>query len=138
MSRLGVRQPLRWAVVLLAVGALGLTGALVGIGDGGTTGQTGRLHGMITRGPITPVCRKGTPCSVPASGARLVFKLNGRAARSLVVAKDGSYSVWLAAGVYTVAVSPQTTIGRGIEPRTVRVAAGLARMVDFQIDTGIR
>ena len=84
-----------------------------------------------------PVCREGTPCSEPASGARLVFKPDGGGATSVVVAKDGSYSVSLAPGVYTVAVSPEPQIG-GIDPATVRVTAGQTRTVDFQIDTGIR
>ena len=85
-----------------------------------------------------PVCREGTPCSEPASGARLVFNQDGRVAGSAVVAKDGSYSVSLTPGVYTVTVSPQPSIGRGIDPNTVQVAAGSDQTVDFQIDTGIR
>jgi len=124
---------LRWAVILLAVGALGLGGALVGCGGG-----KGGLYGTVTRGPTSPVCRAGVPCSEPASGARLVFERDGRVAAQVVVAKDGSYSVSLAPGTYVVGVAPQPTIGRGVDARTVRVTAARARRLDFQIDTGIR
>jgi len=86
------------------------------------------------RGPTSPVCRKGTPCSAPASGQRLVFKRGGVTA-SAVVAKDGSYSVSLPPGTYSVSLFP---LQRGrIEPSTVRVAAG-RDTVDFRIDTGLR
>jgi hypothetical protein len=116
---------------------------LVGCGGGSggkpspATGK-GNLHGTVTRAPTSPVCRSGTPCSAPAAGAQLLFTLlDDGPVTSVVVAKDGSYSVSLAPGVYTVTVSPQS-IGPGIEPGKVRVAAGQARNVDFRIDTGIR
>jgi hypothetical protein len=126
---------LRCVVILLAVGALG------GCGGGDAPShhrRMGRLDGAVTRGPTTPVCRAGTPCSKPASGTRLAFQRNGGAVTSIVVAKDGSYSVSLAPGVYTVTVSPQAPVGRGIDPGTVKVIAGHRRRVDFRIDTGIR
>jgi len=113
--------------------------ALAGCGGGHPSshhGRMGSLHGTVTRGPTTPVCRTGTPCSGPGSGQRLIFKGAGRSATSVVVAKDGSYSVSLPSGVYAVAVLP-LQVG-GIEPSTVRVAAGQDRSVDFQIDTGMR
>jgi hypothetical protein len=90
------------------------------------------------RGPTTPVCRKGTPCSEPASGAKLLFEQDRVVVATAVVAKNGSYSVVLPFGAYTVAVAPPPSIGRGIEPRMVRVSAGPARRIDFRIDTGIR
>jgi hypothetical protein len=115
--------------------------AVAGCGGGGPRsnhGGMGRLYGTVTRGPTTPVCQEGTPCSRPASGARLVFTTPGGVARSVVVAKDGSYSVWLRGGTYNVSASPQPSVGRGLEPGTVRVDGGHARTVDFSIDTGIR
>ena len=83
------------------------------------------------------VCRKGVPCSEPASGTRLLFKQGDNVSASVTVAKDGTYSVSLAPGIYTVSAVAQTMVGRGVAPSTVRVAAGRAR-ADFQIDTGIR
>ena len=38
---------------------------------------TSGLFGHVSRGPITPVCREGTPCSAPVAGAELQFSRNG-------------------------------------------------------------
>ena len=86
-----------------------------------------------------PVCRRGIPCSEPARGVRLVFTRADGFSKSAIAARDGSYDMWLPNGTYTVSVSPQAPIGRGIDPSTVRVTSpGRPRTVDFQIDTGIR
>jgi hypothetical protein len=50
----------------------------------------------------------------------------------------GRYAVRLAAGVYTVSLSPSTPIGFGLRPRRVRVLPSRDRRLDFSIDTGIR
>jgi hypothetical protein len=126
MSRLRAR-----AVILLAVGAL------AGCGGGRLAGRTGGLYGTVTRGPTSPVCRAGVPCSEPASGAQLIFTRNGNVAARVVVGKDGRYSVSLAPGAYGVAVTPQPPTGHGINA-SVSVTAGQRRKVDFRIDTGIR
>jgi hypothetical protein len=94
------------------------------------------LHGVVTRGPTTPVCRVGTPCSEPAVGAVLVFSRGGRDAARARTGAGGRYSVRLPLGIYAVRVSPPQKIG-GLAPRKVRVRTGMNR-VDFQIDTGIR
>ena len=107
-------------------------------GCGGTTSpQIGTLHGVVTRGPIMPVCREGVPCSEPAHGTRILFKQADSVSGSVTVAKDGSYSVSLPAGVYTVAVAQSSPIGSGISPSSVTISQS-DRKVDFQIDTGIR
>lgn len=131
---------LRCAIVLLAVGALAGCGGGQTSGGGPTTspqGRNGRLQGTVTLGPTTPVCRQGTPCSAPASGTRLIFQRDGHTTASVVVAKDGSYTVSLPAGTYGVTAS-RMSIGRGLEPSMVRVVAGRTRNVSFLIDTGIR
>lgn len=84
-----------------------------------------------------PVCRKGTPCSAPESGAQLVFSQSGHVVATVVAAKDGRYSLSLAPGAYGVAVTPQPPTGWGINA-LVRVTAGQRCKVDFRIDTGIR
>ena len=96
------------------------------------------LHGTVTRGPTTPVCRVGVPCSVPAAGARLVFFRHHRVAARTRVHKNGTYVVRLAPGVYRVIARGASRIGRGISPHRVRVFAGPPRKLDFSIDTGIR
>jgi hypothetical protein len=92
---------------------------------------------MVTRGPITPVCRTGTPCSAPAGGIQLQFLQDGGFVAGTGVAEDGTYSIDLPTGTYTVSVDPLQT-GR-ISPGTVRIPNdGSTRTVDFSIDTGIR
>jgi hypothetical protein len=95
------------------------------------------LHGVVTRGPVTPVCRVGTPCTAPAVGTVLVFSHDGRVAARARTRAGGRYSVRLAAGFYAVSVSPPQQIG-GLRPSQVRVRSGASRRIDFAVDTGIR
>ena len=89
------------------------------------------------RGPTSPVCRAGTPCTAPAGGTELVFT-QGDTGVSAMVAKDGSYFVSLKPGTYTVTASSQQLVGRGIEPSSIVVRSGPREKRDFRIDTGIR
>jgi len=92
----------------------------------------GILQGTVTIGPLTPVCRAGTPCDGPARHATLTFT---RAGRSLTARTDaaGRYRLALSRGVWRVRAS----VGMRIEPAAVTVRAGTHR-ADFSIDTGIR
>jgi hypothetical protein len=94
------------------------------------------LHGVVTRGPTTPVCRVGTPCSEPAVDVLLVFTRDGRIAARARTGVGGVYSVRLPPGSYAVRLNPSPAIG-GLSPRQVRVRVGMTRE-DFRIDTGIR
>jgi hypothetical protein len=96
------------------------------------------LHGVVTRGPITPVCKVGVPCNAPAAGAVLAFARPGRAPVKVRCGKDGRYAVRLEPGYYTVTVAPTPPVGFGIRPRRVHVARGVDARLDFSIDTGIR
>ena len=94
---------------------------------------------MVTRGPTTPVCRPGIPCSEPATNEQLVFVRDDRVTTAIAsTGADGRYTVALKPGLYTVTILPVPAIGRGFAPQTVRVIAGRTRTVDFSIDTGIR
>jgi hypothetical protein len=95
------------------------------------------LHGVVTRGPTTPVCQVGKPCSEPAVGAVLVFVRNGKVAARVRAGAAGRYAVSLQPGLYAVRVSPPQRIG-GLKPSQVRVRSGSSGRVDFGIDTGIR
>ena len=92
------------------------------------------LHGIVTRGPITPVCTPDAPCTAPAKGAVLSFRSEGGAVHKVTVGSDGSYRLALAPGRYTVTTASR----RPISPSAVKVLAGRDRKVDFSIDTGIR
>jgi hypothetical protein len=92
------------------------------------------LRGLVTRGPITPVCREGVPCSAPAKNVRLTFA-RGAVSRSVTTGLDGRYRVALAAGTYTVKIAGARF---GYAPRSVVVLAGRVVVRNIAIDTGIR
>jgi hypothetical protein len=96
----------------------------------------GTLHGQVMRGPTTPVCRVGVPCEAPAAHTTIVFTRFGRTTSAVTNAK-GYYRIGLTAGLYAVKAKRQS-IGRGLEPRTMRVLGGRDKRADFHIDTGIR
>jgi hypothetical protein len=97
----------------------------------------GSLHGIVMRGPIMPVCMVGKPCDAPAAHLLLRFQ---RSATTVLVRTDGTghYRVHLAAGIWAVSTAKPSKIGRGVEPRSVRVRGGRDSRVDLHVDTGIR
>jgi hypothetical protein len=122
----------------VALGTLSLGLVLAGAAAGSTT-NAGGLRGLVTRGPITPVCMVEQPCSEPAPHVTLLFSRNGRVVGRAVTNDQGRYRVRLAAGLYSVKrAGPVGKIGRGLEPDHARVRAGRLVRVDFSIDTGIR
>ena len=96
------------------------------------------LHGIVMRGPTTPVCQVGVPCSAPAVGAVLVFSRAGHTAVRVRAGAGGRYSVHLTPGYYTVQISPVPRIGFGIRPTHVHVTRNVDSRRDFSIDSGIR
>ena len=95
----------------------------------------GTLHGQVMRGPIAPICRAGHPCYEPAAGVRLSFSRAGKTTK-VVTDTKGFYRVRLQPGAYTVRTNQR--LGTRPEPGRVRVVAGHARRIDFQIDAGSR
>jgi hypothetical protein len=116
-------------VVLIASAALA-----VAIPAMAATTSTG-LRGLVTRGPITPVCRAGEPCSGPARHMTIVFTRNG-VSKSTVTGDDGRYSIVLTAGTYATRIPAAAKFG--FTPRNVYVPAGRISTRNFSIDTGIR
>ena len=101
----------------------------------GGVGGSG-LYGLVIRGPVTPVCVAGQPCSKPAPGVTLTFTRSG-VARTVVTNSLGRYRLALAPGRYSVRTARSPGIGRGLEPSVVVVPAAWTRQ-PFSIDTGIR
>lgn len=95
------------------------------------------LHGIVLRGPTSPVCMTSKPCNEPAVGAMLGFSRNGRIAARIRVGAGGRYGLHLPVGTYTVSQLASPRIGFGLRPAVIRVHAGSTR-ADFFIDTGIR
>jgi hypothetical protein len=90
------------------------------------------IKGTVTIGPLTPVCRAGTPCDGPAPQVVLTFTSAKRTFRATTGAA-GTYSVRLAPGAYTVTASK----GMRISPSRI-VVRSVPRRQSFAIDTGIR
>jgi Carboxypeptidase regulatory-like domain len=112
--------------LVFAVGASGASALAPGSG----------LHGTVTRGPISPVCRAGVPCTAPAAKVELTFTRAG-VVRATRTDAHGAYRLALAAGIYTVATS-SAGFPSGPRPARVHVRTGHFDRIDFTIDTGIR
>jgi hypothetical protein len=106
---------------------------VVAVPASAATRSTG-LRGLVTRGPVTPVCQEGVPCSAPSKHTTLTFTRNG-VVRSAVTGDDGRYSILLHAGSWVVRI-PSAKFG--FQPKTVTVVAGRMTARNFSIDTGIR
>jgi hypothetical protein len=92
------------------------------------------LRGVVERGPITPVCRVGLPCSAPAKDVKLTFTRVGKAWRTTTDDR-GRYRITLKPGTYTVRISTQLP---GTTSWKVVVPKGRVAVHDFHVDTGIR
>src|SRR3990172_950894 len=95
------------------------------------------LRGLVTRSPIMPVCMEGVRCSAPAKNAPLVFFRTGRSVKTRTDG-TGHYRVAFASGWWNVRTTRPLQIGSGISPSRVRVVAARFRVVNLDIDTGIR
>ena len=107
--------------------------SLVAASGAAATTQSG-LRGIVTRGPISPICVAGQPCDAPVPGLTLVFTRGGSQAARTRTSDTGTYGVALAPGLYTVTSLP----ARQLEPTRARVSAGRVSRLAFSIDTGIR
>ena len=115
--------------------ALGALLVLTTIAVPAAVAQTGTgLQGTVTRGPITPVCREGVPCSGPARHIKITFVSAG-VAKTVVTGANGRYSILLTPGVYAVRFQSAKF---GYRPRSAVVVAGRMSVRNFSIDTGIR
>jgi hypothetical protein len=112
--------------------------AVVAVSSAGAATSSSGLRGLVTRGPIVPVCTAEQPCYGPAKNVTLVFVRNGRVVRRATTSEQGRYRVALPVGLYAVRLQVKQRIGRGLEPSRARVMANRFRRIDFSIDTGIR
>ena len=56
------------------------------------------LHGIVTRGPIVPVCAAEQPCSAPAKNITLLFSRDGRVVAQSKTDLAGRYHLRLRPG----------------------------------------
>ena len=119
---------------VVVVSALGLA---LAAGASATTPRSG-LYGVVTRGPITPVCAAEQSCDAPAKGVTLLFWRNDHVVGRALTDADGRYRLRLPAGLYTVRRAAAPIIDRKLDPDHARVLRRRMSRVDFSIDTGIR
>lgn len=110
----------------------------------GLPGTTGTLEGKVAIGPISPVEQVGaTPALLPAEAytSRGIEILKGGkddVYKTVHFNADGSYSVSLPAGNYTVRqIADEMYLAKDL-PTSVKITAGEVTTLDISIDTGIR
>jgi hypothetical protein len=133
MQPSGAYYPVMTRCLLLLTAALTIPGGAAS----GATGSGG-LRGVVTRGPIMPVCMVDQPCDEPAANVGLVFVQSGTVVARARTSETGRYRISLAPGRYAVRLPGTPALGRIVKPQTVRVLRGRYSRVDFSIDTGIR
>ena len=101
------------------------------------TPSTG-LTGVVVRGPVTPVCQVDVPCTAPFSATFTVGQ-NARTVAQFHSGADGTFTVMLPAGVYSVVPSSDAPIiSPQSQAKTVTVQATGLTEVRLEFDTGIR
>ena len=141
-ARFAFAQPRCTAWLVRAVGSrsgpvlyrspLGQCDPPVSAGSAPPAGGTG-VAGIVSRGPITPVCVAEVPCDAPAAGVVVEVLQGGVVVSHVSTGADGRYYVLAVPGDYVVRAA-----GRGLTPRSAHVRSGSFVEVDFLIDTGIR
>lgn len=113
--------------------------------DCAPTAQTGQgiLYGKVNIGPFCPVERPDVPCPVPpeaySSRKVMVYQVDGKTlVTTTVIRPDGSFSVPLSAGKYTVNIAGANGPFGQSQPQTINIISDETTVVEFNIDTGIR
>ncbi len=108
------------------------------------TASAGILEGKVTVGPLTPVEQAGvTPPAPPAEvftsrGIEIRQKDDADVYKTVHFNADGTYSISLHEGTYTVRLI-SSGIDRAAElPASVKITAGEVTELNITIDTGIR
>ena len=122
------------AVLALFAFGIGIA-ACASTAPSATTGLTG----IVTRGPITPVCRVDVPCDASFSATFNVERAGRRVAQFQSDA-SGQFTVFLPPGGYNVVPNADAPIlAPTAQTKSVTVAdTGTLTVVRLTFDTGIR
>jgi hypothetical protein len=104
----------------------------------GSSQATPNVRGVLTRGPVLPVCIEGRPCDAPAPGVVLVSSRAGDDVRRLTTGVLGRFAIRLEPGVYAVRALRKPVVGSGLTPARFRVPANGAVSLRLHLDSGIR
>lgn len=139
-------RPRAWLpVILCGLAALGCAGRRAQEPAQVSEGETGRLEGHVSIGPLRPVQRLDQPPpSVPpeayASRPIVILASDGTTeVKRVKIDPDGTYRVSLPAGSYVVDIARTSRIERARPlPRPVTIVKGQTVRLDIDIDTGLR
>jgi hypothetical protein len=111
--------------------------------DPATQGPRGTLSGTVTIGPNCPVESTAGPCPPPpgAYAARKVLVESADASKLLFtvdIDEHGFFRIDLVPGVYTIDLKKNGIDRSGDVPAKVTITAGVATVLNINIDTGIR
>src|SRR5207248_4086002 len=90
---------------VLLVAGLAAAAGCTSVAPSATTGLTG----IVTRGPVTPVCRVDVPCDAPFS-ASFTVRQNARQVAQFRSDASGQFTVFLNPGPYIVVPSADAPI----------------------------
>ncbi len=127
----------RKCAVAVFLGACQVLAACSGPSAGGSA--IGTIEGLVTLGPIEPVCQVNKPCDgAPFALAKIVvITKGGEHAATARTDAGGRYSVTVPAGPVVVTVDVGQPLPRCV-PIEVMAAAGAVVQANIDCDTGIR
>lgn len=103
---------------------------------GPSTALTATVTGTVTEGPTTPVCMVGRPCDQPVANHTLeAIDASGKIAAQTTTATDGSYTLKLAPGNYTLVLVPK--LGMSVNGSQLTAVSG-AQTHNIAVDSGLR
>ena len=126
----GVKNGLLILVATLTLAACGNTTA--------SSGSTAVVQGTVLAAPGCPVERAASPCpAIRVSGASIVASLGTVEVARVRSAPDGSFTLTLPAGTYTLTATRPGGY-RTLASRVVQVTASSASTITITLDSGIR
>src|SRR4051812_49498725 len=99
--------------------------------------RQGTLVGIVTRGPITPVCVAEQPCEEPAAHVTLVFSSGGRDSARGTTSGEGRDRVRLARGAYSVRRARYASVDARLTPHAAHLTGGRGITNYFSFHTGV-
>ena len=137
--RRGMRRPAILILALLAVAAMGCGRQPDG---SGTTGPRYAVSGYAHAGPTCPVEQEPADPACddrPVAGAVLIVRTSaGEVAAEVTTRSDGTFTVTLPPGSYTLAPQPVEGLLGTPGEQSLQVADAPLTGIDLSYDTGIR
>ena len=117
--------------------AISACGAYSFPGGGSPSPDTGQVAGKVVAVPCAPVERANSPCpGRPVGGLEIDYVSGEKVAGRTVTGSDGTYSIRLDPGSYTVKFNNYMRVISG--PTNLTVAAGSNIAANYVLDSGIR